>query len=85
MEENRFDHNIAARATSDYLGDIELTDELGKVHHTAQSSGGLDGTGATRSYDHKNKGTRSCLVVFSLHTGRPMMVVYYSVRLQYCF
>ena len=79
LKDNLREHNKAARNVPNYRGDIVWIGESGKVHHTAQGPGSLDGAGSTRSYDHKMKGTRSTLVVYSTLTTKPIMVVYDSV------
>ena len=79
LKDNLREHTKAARNVPNYRGDIVWIGESGKVHHTAQGPGSLDGAGSTRSYDHKMKGTRSTLVVYSPLTTKPIMVVYDSV------
>ena len=79
MKVNLREHIKAARNIPHYRGDIVWTSESDVVHHTAQGPGSLDGTGTTRSYDHKMKGTRSALVDYSSLTNKPIMVIYNSV------
>ncbi len=79
LKENLREHNHVARAHPNYKGDIEWNDASGVQHSTCQGPSSFDGAGLTRGYDHKFKGTRSGFIVFSSLTGKPIMIVYYSV------
>ena len=73
------EHNAAARRQPTYRGDIVWTDEDGIEHHTAQGAGSFDGAGLTRAYQHKIKGSQAALIVFSLITGKPLIVLHDQV------
>lgn len=76
---NLREHTIAARGVPNYQGDIVWSDDSGAIHNTARGPGSFDGAGLTRAYGHKIKGSRACMIVFSLLTGKPIMVAYDSV------
>lgn len=79
MTENMREHNSAARAVPNYIGDILFTDSDGRSHSVAQGPGSIDGAGLTRAYQHRIKGTQAALIVFSSLTHKPLMFVHTQV------
>uniref|UniRef100_A0A7S2M0G8 Mutator-like transposase domain-containing protein n=1 Tax=Skeletonema marinoi TaxID=267567 RepID=A0A7S2M0G8_9STRA len=84
MIENMREHNVAARAVPNYVGDIQFTDEGGSSHSIAQGAGSIDGAGLTRAYMHRIKGSQAVLIVFSSLTHKPIMFVHTQVKCILC-
>ena len=78
LKENLIEHVKAARSVPDYAGDLVWEDEHGNEHSTSQGPGSFDGAGCTRAYQHKIKGSRAVMIVFSSLTTKPIMVAYSS-------
>jgi len=76
FEECKVDNRRAAvanaRASDKYAGDLEYVDEDGVSHYVACCEIAIDGTGLTRSYDHKITGKQAALVANDLATGLPV-------------
>ena len=78
LKQNILEHNRACRLETNYRGDI-IWNEHGVTHRIAQGPISFDGAGLTRAYGHKMKGGQAVFIVFSLLTGKPIMVVHYQV------
>ena len=73
--ENKEKAVAETRASENYIGDLEWTDENGVDHSTCRASLTMDGTGATRTYGHKHRGHSSAAVVSDRRTGLPLEIV----------
>ena len=79
LQENLGEHARACREVPGYPGDIIWVDELNVTHRAARGPLCLDGAGLTRSYNHRMKGSQAALIVISLLTGKPLVLIHTQV------
>ena len=84
LQENLREHAQACRDVPGYLGDIIWVDELNITHRAARGPLCMDGAGLTRSYNHRMKGSQAALIVISLLTGKPLMLIHTQVSRNDC-
>ena len=71
---NRKEHVSAVRMSSLYPGDKKVKID-GKEYSVAQGPVAIDGAGNVRAYNHLIRGCQHCLIVISLVTGKPLLVI----------
>jgi hypothetical protein len=72
---NRIEHNRLARLQTDYAGDIQFVDNKGNKRSIARGPISTDGGGTTRAYNHRIKGDQHILIIVSLLTGKPILMI----------
>ncbi|KAL7531549.1 hypothetical protein ACHAWF_003816 [Thalassiosira exigua] len=71
---NRIKHNSAIRTKYGSKYDVKFTDEDGKEHILCSGPVAADGAGEVRAYNHRITGSQHCTVLYSVETGKPLLV-----------
>ena len=80
---NRREHVLAARSSDNYPGDVTATIQ-GKKVKVARGAAATDGAGNTRAYNHLIRGSQHSLVVISLITQKPLVVISHQISCWRC-
>ena len=80
---NRREHVRRARDMPGYEGDIIFTKD-DKMHSICRATLAMDGAGNTRAYSHRIRGNQHSLIVYSLLTMKPMLVVSHQTSCHRC-
>ena len=83
MSCNRREHVLAARSSDNYPGDVTATIQGGKVK-VARGAAATDGAGNTCAYNHLIRGSQHSLVVISLITQKPLVVISHQISCWRC-
>jgi hypothetical protein len=78
LVENRKEHVAMTRAQIDYPGDV-LWEKDGIQHSTCIGDICIDGTGCTRSYNHRHRCKQSAFIVCSITTRKLLALVVSNV------
>ena len=75
---NRIEHSSKVRSMKDYRGDLVF--EKNQIKYSYSCGGiAIDGAGATRVYNHRVRGNQHCLIVFSIVTKKPLLVISHQI------
>ena len=80
---NRREHVLAARSSDNYPGDVTATIQGEKIK-IARGPAATDGAGNTRAYNHLIRGSQHSLVVISLITQKPLVVISHQISCWRC-
>ena len=73
----------ATRASNSYKGDVKVIIDR-KEYSVARGAAATDGAGNTRAYNHLIYGSQDCLIVYSLVTEKPLVVIGHQISCWKC-
>ncbi|KAL7545351.1 hypothetical protein ACHAWF_015517 [Thalassiosira exigua] len=84
LKKNRIEHNAVIRSKYGSKYDIKFVDSDGVQHTICSRPVASDGAGETRAYNHRITGRQHVTVLYSVETGKPLMVWHDQVSCVHC-
>ena len=84
LRQNRIEHVAAVRAKHGSECDVKHKDAEGNEHNICSGGVAYDGAGETRAYNHRITGSQHVTVLYSVDTGKPLMVWHDQLSCGHC-